>query len=421
MPNFPSVIKSYLLKRAVSAPWRLNGPPAKLFAGAVVIPSLAEGANLPLTLHSLAANPSELLSRFLILVVVNHRADASQADKADNQNTLASLPAWKAQYRLKNLHWVDAASKETELPPKQGVGLARKIGLDLALAHLDFSCGDPLLVCLDADTLVEPGYLGAITRHFVASSAGGASINYRHRPASDPQGQAAIERYELFLRAYVLGLELTGSPYAFHTVGSAMACRASAYAASGGMNRRLAGEDFYFLQQLYKTAGVVPLSGTVVHPSPRSSHRVPFGTGRSVGDMLAAGGERLLFYRPELFEILGEWLLCVEEQHGSDGAELMRRAGRISPHLHGYLDQAGFSAAWANLQRHNPDRERLLAAFHGWFDAFRTMRLMHHLTDSAHPRVSPEEAVPPLLERAGHNCPATVSGMLERLRVIQGA
>jgi hypothetical protein len=53
-----------------------------------------------------------------------------------------------------------------------------------------------------------------------------------------------------------------------------MACRASAYVAAGGMNRRLAGEDFYFLQQVHKTSGVAALYGTTVHPSPRSSQRV---------------------------------------------------------------------------------------------------------------------------------------------------
>jgi hypothetical protein len=233
-------------------------------------------------------------------------------------------------------------------------------------------------------------------------------------------GQSAIDRYELFLRSYVLGLEQAGSPYAFQTVGSAMACRASAYVASGGMNRRLAGEDFYFLQQVHKVAGVAPLTGTCVHPSPRSSHRVPFGTGRSVQDMRASGCERLLFYQPVLFQILGEWLAVVAGHGGADGATLLQRASRISPHLHGYLEQAGFGAAWANLVRHNPGDERLMTAFQGWFDAFRTMRLMHYLTDAAFPRIAPEAAVPPLLERAGQDAPADVRGMLECLRTLQG-
>jgi hypothetical protein len=421
MPNnYPSVISSYLSKRAVAAPWRINEPPCKRFAGAVVIPALAESANLPLTLASLATNSPDLLSRFLILVVVNHRVDASPGEKADNLATLASLPVWKEQYGLDNLFWVDAASPGTELPLKQGVGLGRKIGLDLALSYLDFSSIDPLLVCLDADTIVQPDYLVAITVHFAATTAGGASIPYRHRAATDPAGQAAIDRYELFLRSYVLGLELAGSPYAFHTVGSAMACSATAYAGGGGMNRRLAGEDFYFLQQIHKTSGVTPMSGTVVYPSPRSSYRVPFGTGRSVGDMLADGSDRLLFYQPELFEILGGWLACVAGNDGAEGDELLAQAGQISPHLRAYLELAGFCTAWANLQQHNPDRKKLLVAFHGWFDAFRTMRLMHHLTDAAFPRIPPEQAVAPLLKRAGYDAPATVGGMLALLRSLQG-
>lgn len=420
MPNrIPPSINSYLAKRAVAAPWRLSAPPGRLFAGAVVIPSLAESTHLPLTLHSLAANPPDLLARFLVLVVVNHRVDASPEEKADNRFTLASLPAWQRQFGLDNLFWVDAASNDTELPLKQGVGLARKIGLDFSLSHLDYSSLDPFLVCLDADTTVQPNYLSAIAGHFASAREGGAGIPYRHRPAPDPAGQAAIDRYELFLRAYVLGLELAGSPYAFHTVGSAMACRASAYAASGGMNRRLAGEDFYFLQQLNKTAGVSQVAGTCVHPSPRSSHRVPFGTGRAVGDMLAKGDGQLLFYQPQLFHMLGEWLALVAGHDGADSAELLERSGRISPHLRAYLGQAGFGVAWANMQRHNRDRDRLMTAFHGWFDAFRTMRLMHHLTDSAYPRIQPEEAVKPLLERAGHDAPADVGGMLELLRTVQ--
>jgi hypothetical protein len=415
----PPHIAAYLSKRAAETHLQTGEMPSGRFSGAVVIPSLAEAANLPQTLESLASNPVELLERFLILVVVNQRADASSAETADNVATLTGLPQWKQRHGLNNLFWVDAASAGNELPPKQGVGLARKIGLDLALRHLDYRTGDPLLICLDADTLVQPDYLPAIAQHFAASTAGGASIAYRHRPAADPAGQAAIDRYELFLRTYVLGLELAGSPYAFHTVGSAMACRASAYTASGGMNCRLAGEDFYFLQQVHKTSGVAPLTGTVVHPSPRSSQRVPFGTGRAVGDMLSDGEQRLLFYQPVVFSIVGEWLACVTENSGVDAADLLVRADGISPVLGDVMKQAGFRDAWANLKKHNRDGGKLATAFHCWFDAFRTMRLIHELSDRAYPRITPEEAVAPLLLRAGEASSKTVAKQLELLRWLQ--
>ncbi|MEI6206911.1 MAG: glycosyltransferase family 2 protein [Desulfuromonadales bacterium] len=417
--NLRLKISRYLSKRAAGTPWTSNASPSHSFSGAVVIPSLAESVNLPQTLESLSLNPADLLDHFIFLVVVNHCVDASGAEKADNHETLKMLPFWKQRFGLKHLLWVDAASAGSELPAGQGVGLARKIGLDLALPLLNCRDDDPLLICLDADTLVQADYLPAIIRHFEGASAGGASIPYRHQSAADPAGQCAIDRYELFLRTYVLGLQLAGSPYAFHTVGSAMACRASAYVAAGGMNRRCAGEDFYFLQQIHKTSGVASLFGTVVHPSPRASQRVPFGTGRAVGDMLAEGEQRLLFYQPIVFSILAEWLTCVAENTGADGSVLLSRADRISPFLGGFLKQADFSASWDKLRRNNPEQARVAGVFHGWFDAFRSMRLIHHLSAHAYPRIAPGRAVPPLLERAGVVSPDTVEGQLELLRTLQ--
>ncbi len=422
MPDtyLPRHIAAYQNKRAVGPPWSISEAPSRNYSGAIVIPSLAEAANLPQTLESLSGNPAELMDRFMILVVVNQRADASAAEAADNIQTLESLPLWQQQFGLSNLFWVDAATSGLELPPKQGVGLARKIGLDLALRSLDYCAGDPLLICLDADTTVQHDYLLAITQHFASSSAGGASIPYRHRPASDPAGQSAIDRYELFLRVYVLGMSLAGSPYAFHTVGSAMACRASAYVAAGGMNRRLAGEDFYFLQQVHKSSGVAALTGTVVHPSPRSSHRVPFGTGRSVGDMLCDGEQRLLFYQPVVFSIVEKWLGCVTNSCEADASAMLDAASGIDPVLGMFMEEIGFGAAWENLQKNNRGADRFLTAFHGWFDAFRTMRLIHELSDRAYPRIAPEPAVAPLLERAGLASPDSASGQLELLRKLQG-
>lgn len=419
--HIPANIAAYLNKRGASSHWKINEAISRNFSGAIVIPSLAEATNLPDTLESLSRNPADLLDRHVILVVVNQRADASITETTDNLETLENLPLWKQRYGLNNMFWVDAASPGRELPPKQGVGLARKIGLDRALPLLDYRDSDPLLICLDADTLVQPDYLPAVTRHFAGSSAGGAVIPYRHRPAADPAGQSAIDRYELFLRLYVLGLAQAGSPYAFHTVGSAMACRASAYAASGGMNHRLAGEDFYFLQQMYKTSGIARVSGTVVHPSPRASHRVPFGTGRSVGDMLADGEQRLLFYQPVVFSIVGEWLECVAENVESDAASLLKRSIPISPVLHDFLVQTGFAVTWDNLKKNNRDSSALLKSFHGWFDAFRTMRLIHELSEKAYPRIEPEEAVEPLLKRSKQGVPDTVRSQLALLRRLQDA
>jgi hypothetical protein len=418
MPHPP--LTKYLQTRAIQGPWRIVGCPETGFAGAVVIPALAESAHLFDTLRSLAANPPELLARFLVLVVVNHREDALPDDMEDNYGTLLRLATGGPEFAPLRLSWVDAASPGLEMPAKAGgVGLARKIGLDLALTRLDFSVQSPLLICLDADTLVEPSYLPALSRHFRNSGCGGAIIPFCHRPGESAEQQLAITRYELFLRSYVLGLALAGSPYAFHTVGSAMACTASAYIRMGGMNRRPAAEDFYFLQQLHRTAGVEQLRGTLVHPSPRPSHRVPFGTGRSISRTLWEDPGAVMFYQPECFRILGDWLKTATGSPDRKAVAMLAEAAAVSPYLAGYLEGAGFTGVWESLRKNHREAKALRSAFHGWFDGLKTMKLIHHLSAATFSRCEPEEALPPLLEWARLERVTGVAGQLALLRRIQ--
>jgi hypothetical protein len=416
----PETIAKYLSCRAVRGPWKLSGIHQGTFNGAVVIPALAESATLFSTLRSLAQNPPELLERFLVLVVVNNREDALQPDKADNRKTLDLLSAGDSSFEPLRLIWVDAASPGRELPAKKGgVGLARKIGFDLALPVLDFSGSDPILVALDADTLVQPDYLSALADHFRSTTAGGAVLAFQHQEGESPQQQEAIQRYELFLRSYVLGLARAGSPYAFHTVGSAMACTATAYAAMGGMNTRLAAEDFYFLQHLKKTSGISSVAGTLVHPSARSSHRVPFGTGRSISRMLAGEEKAVLFHSQECFSILEGWLSLVTNRLDASGQDIRHQAEEISRGLGEYLDQAGFVDAWEKLRHNSRNQAALLTAFHSWFDGLRTMKLIHHLSDTTFLRKSPEESLPSLLEWAGLEPVACPDAQLVILRSLQ--
>jgi hypothetical protein len=385
-----------------------------------VIPALAESATLFATLSSLACNPPEMCNCFLVLVVVNQRTDAPPADKADNLATLKLLAAGDPQLSRLKLAWVNAASPGLEMPAKGGgVGLARRIGLDLALSRLDGLNNDPLLVCLDADTLVRPDYLSTLVRHFGQSACGAAVIPFQHQCGPSPESERIIMRYELFLRGYVFGLALAGSPYAFHSVGSAMACRASAYVKIGGMNSRSAGEDFYFLQQLARTVGVEQLAGTVVHPSPRASHRVPFGTGRSVSRMLANGEREQRFYHPACFRVLGAWLTLVADQLDADAFSLRIQAREISPCLGEYLDLNCFEEIWEKLRRNNPGREALLKAFHGWFDGLKSMKLIHHLSAGPFPRCEPDSALAELFEWGGTALVSGIENQLKALRDLQ--
>ncbi|MDE7374489.1 MAG: hypothetical protein K2M86_04075 [Odoribacter sp.] len=56
------------------------------------------------------------------------------------------------------------------------------------------------------------------------------------------------------------------------------------------MNKRQAGEDFYFLQKLISTGRFATLQTTRVYPSARFSTRTPFGTGQAVRQIVEDGG-----------------------------------------------------------------------------------------------------------------------------------
>ncbi|HMB16862.1 MAG TPA: glycosyltransferase family 2 protein [Pelovirga sp.] len=410
-------LKKYLESRAVLTPWQLAGSSASAVDAAIVIPALAEAATLASTLQSLATNDPDLLRRTLVIVVVNQRPDVSATQQRTNEASLSWLKSQSCAPL--QLAWIDAASPGLQLPAGQGVGLARKIGFDAALLRLNWH-NDPVLISLDADTLVDPDYLTALFRHFATAEQSGTVIPFRHQAGADSGAEEAIRAYELYLRSYQFGLEQAGSPYAYHSIGSAFACRVQGYLAVGGMNRRLAAEDFYFLQQLNKIGGVVPLQGTVVHPASRCSDRVPFGTGRIVAQHQQREVPAYRFIDAHAFALLQEWLLLVAAQPDRSAENLLERAQQISPQLVTFLNERNFATVWVRLGRNHAGNEQRLRAFHHWFDALRTRQLLTRLTQTSGDPIS---LVSKLLRwggYAGYDDAVTQLTLLEGLQGVTG-
>ncbi|ASB49630.1 glycosyltransferase [Alkalitalea saponilacus] len=214
------------------------------------------------------------------------------ASEYDSHEVVSGQKA-SAEYIRNNYHnrfpkWMHLfIMEEYSLPKKHfGAGLARKIGMDAA-AYCFLKAEDPdgVIVTLDADTTVSPNYFTALRDWFSNPANRGASIYYEHPldghnfPDEVYEG---ITLYELHLRYYLQAHRYAGFPYSYHTMGSAMALRAVAYAKIGGMPKKQAGEDFYFLQKLIPLGGFGDLNTTTVFPSPRPSDRVIFGTGAAI-------------------------------------------------------------------------------------------------------------------------------------------
>ncbi|MGQ1786552.1 glycosyltransferase [Saccharicrinis sp. GN24d3] len=280
----------------------------------VVIPTYLEDG-LCRTLDSICAcHPVQ--GRVAVIVVVNAGVNATEDIIKQQKKTIQELKDYKVNRDFIDIYIIEAFN----LPKKHfGAGLARKIGMDIAVQHLSDSDNENgVIVSLDADSTVDANYLTEIDSYFAKPQNKACSISFEHPVAGnefDPTVYDAIAQYELHLRYYVESLRYIGFPYAFHTIGSCFAFKASSYVSVGGMNRRQGGEEFYFIQKLLQQGGYGELNTTKVYPSPRISSRVPFGTGPSVKKMVENKDEEYRTYNLQGFIDLKSFLDNVEKYY----------------------------------------------------------------------------------------------------------
>ncbi len=216
-----------------------------------------------------------------VIVLINHSEISTEEVKDSNRQTKAEIDTWIEKNHNEFLNFF--AAGPVELKKKwAGAGLARKKGMDEAVRRFNLlQKPDGIIVSLDADTLVQKNYFIEIEKYFEKQPKNpGATIAFTHQKKKlSEKHLQGILLYEKYMDYYKNALQYCGYPYPMFTVGSAFAVKAEAYVKRGGMNRRQAGEDFYFLQNLAQIGTIGEITETKVFPSARLSNRVPFGTG----------------------------------------------------------------------------------------------------------------------------------------------
>jgi hypothetical protein len=421
------------------------------WSNVVVIPACNESSGL-------LRPPPPSGVRSLLILVINEPASASRQVSLNNKALAASVqarfkPQWQFEqkssasgsgYELSLLRdpaaprdvlLVDRFSAGRQLPPKGGVGQARKIGTDLAtsLIHHGRICSR-WIHCTDADVLLPRTYFTCANALRHSPSGAGSKqaaliYPFSHSTAQDKTESdkisLATKLYEQSLRYYVAGLRFARSPYAFHTIGSTLAISADHYAKVRGFPKREAGEDFYLLNKLAKVGSVMELRQDQdclpIEIEARCSDRVPFGTGAAVSRIseMADPVNEFRFYDPAVFELLQCWLRSLpaiwrsrqthltidlfpedsvdqqDEGHKSIDRRLILLDG---------LKKAGTEQALDHAFRQSKDLEQFTRQVHTWFDAFRTLKLIHylrdcHLTSISYPRLEPKRIFRRLLEQ----------------------
>jgi len=327
-----------------------------------------------------------------VLVVINAGEHEGEAVHRLNRQSLEAARKWQAQAaRTYPYHFLYLPA----LPKKQaGVGLARKIGMDEAVDRLE-QAGQAhgIILCLDADTTVAPNYLQAVQAHFRQHNHIQACSIYFEHPlegtAFPEEVYEGIGKYELFLRYYIQAQRTAAYPAAFHTIGSAMAVRSAAYQQQGGMNRRKAGEDFYFLHKFIQLNALNELNETCVFPSPRPALKVPFGTGRAIHRYLQAPQRPYPAYAPASFEALGSFLQQLPLLYEHDNIVL-------PPVVEAFLQQQQFfQLHLPEIRDHVSSPSTFLKRFYRWFDALKVLQYVHFARDHFFPDVE-------LLQAANH-------------------
>ena len=382
-----NLFEQYFKRFLVEEPY-LNDPPKTNVHQIVVIPCYDE----PDLLKSLQSLHRCTATEFGVEVIVVLNQSENEGTLENNEFVLKQFDQWKSNLEREHLSF--HLMKIFHLPHKHaGVGLARKRGMDEAVHRFNMlDRPDGLITCFDADATCSVNYLRELERSFLITDRNsvGGSIYFEHsiKEAQNQHHARAIYDYELFLRYYVEALRFTEHPSSFHTIGSSMLVRCNAYMRLGGMNRRKAGEDFYFLQKLIPHGDYKNIISCTVYPSARVSHRVPFGTGKAINDYLNEG-KKPEGYNPQIFKELKAFHLNQIQYYQKRREESVFEG--LSCALINFLVDQNWSEESLRMLKLSKTPDQYLKQFYSWWDGFKVLKAVHFMRDSGYPSKNIEQ------------------------------
>ena len=360
--------------------------PSKLFSDdpdsnltiSIVIPCFNE----PDIISSISSlNACHPISGTEVIIVINESENCDAKISLQNQKTINEIKKWQTSESLNFsllVHYLIAPTKDA------GVGFARKVGMDEAARRFEITGNTKgVICCFDADSICSKNYLQSIYNSFYLNKPRphGAAIYFEH-PVPENEGLSlGIIQYELHLRYYVQALRYIGYPYAHQTVGSSMAVRSDIYQKVGGMNKRNAGEDFYFLHRVMPTGNFIDITDSVIYPSARVSNRVPFGTGKVMEKWSTRSSDEFLTYNFDSFLDLKILFDQTEEYYRGNIEELN---SQLPESVKAYLAHGSFNNVHQRLVRQSTNLDSFTHNWYQYFDGFRVLKFLHYARDNFH-------------------------------------
>jgi hypothetical protein len=337
-----------------------------------------------------------------VIIVINAPENATPESLENNRLTFNYIESWKKEnncfFRL----------FPVIVPALRGwgVGMARKTGMDEAVRRFNsIDKADGVILNLDADCTVDLNYFEAISSELLSKIEHFACSIYFEHPVSGNLFHENVYRYitlyELHLRYFYQGIIYSGFPFAFHTVGSAVAVKALPYVKAGGMNRKQAGEDFYFIQKLVPAGGYFALNSTIVFPSPRPSSRVPFGTGASIEKLSAGNNNFLLSYNIKAFDELKIFFNMTEAFFSCDPKKISRFYADIPNGLRLFFDRNELEEKLMEIRNNTSGLPSFRKRFFGWFNMFKIVKYLNFIHSDLFEKKPVEVSAADLLNKIG--------------------
>ena len=314
-----------------------------------------------------------------VIILINHSETSPEEVKVQNMQTVGETDYWIDKHQHPRIKYF--AVGPVELKKKwAGAGLARKKGMDEAIRRFNLlNKPEGIIVSLDADTLVNENYLIEIEKYFKTHpDHAGATIKVQHQLAGlEKKHLQGIRLYEKYMTYYKNALAFTGYPYPMFTVGSAFAVTAIAYVKRGGMNRRQAGEDFYFLQNLAQTGTVGEINSTVVFPSARLSNRVPFGTGPALQKWMSGEEDLNKTYNFQAFANLKTFFLSKDALYKSTPEQYQSLLSELPKPVTAFLEHDNLWMEIKDLNNNCSTLSSFQKRFYQKFNAFKILKYLN--------------------------------------------
>ena len=354
-------------------------PELPCFDHCLVIPVFDE------TIEKLGQVWHKINDNYLVILVVNAPGEQHTATLKLMQEVTAGAIKVESKGRSTYLRGrpdillVDRCSAGNTIAPGRGVGLARKIGADIALRLISQGIvRSQRISCTDADAVLPGDYFATPLTDEDAALV----FPFSHQHETGLQIPTLL--YEISILYYASGLDWAGSRYGYTSLGSAMAVSATHYAKVRGFPRRNAAEDFYLLNKLAKTGAIRRIEATPITLAGRLSKRVPVGTGPGIGKIAELHNplDDYHFYHPRTFVLLQEFLLTLTTTWDTQDT-----FASAAPEIQHYW-QAHDLLEFIAKQRAYHKQERVFNKFlSDWFDGFRTLKFIHFMRDHFLPSV----------------------------------